>query len=194
MKIAVYIRVSTKEQREDIQLDDIQKYCEFKNYQNVTYFKDLGESGAKHSRPQLDLMLDQIRKGHFDAVLCWKFDRIGRSTVHLISIMQELKSLNVDFISIKENIDTTSSMGKMIFGIFAVLAEFERDTIRQRTKAGIDLAKSNGVHCGRPETYCQKTREEIFSMFNNGMKPDKIAKKMKMHRATVYRIIKKMKE
>lgn len=194
MKIAAYIRVSTHKQDGGMQITDIQNYCKLKGYNDVTYFKDLGESGAKHSRPQLDIMLSQIRDQKFDIVLCWKFDRIGRSTIHLISIMQELKTLNVDFISLKENIDTTSSMGKMIFGIFAVLAEFERDTIRQRTIAGQLVAKSKGIHCGRPDTYNETKKEAIVAHYLDGKTPDKIAVITNISRATVYRVIKKHNE
>lgn len=191
MRIAAYIRVSTDKQTGEMQLNDIQNYCKFKGYVNVAFFTDIGESGSKTSRPQLDLMLSRVRSKEFDAVLCWKFDRIGRSTVHLISIMQELKTLKVDFISIKENIDTTSSMGKMIFGIFAVLAEFERDTIRQRTIAGQATAKAKGVKFGSPGTISPNIKEAIITHYNNGISPDKIVKLTKVSRATVYRIIKK---
>jgi DNA invertase Pin-like site-specific DNA recombinase len=194
MKIAAYLRVSTKDQREDIQVNDIQNFCTFKSWHDVTYFKDLGESGAKKSRPAFDDMMNRIRNKEFDVVLCWSFDRISRSTLQLVSLVEEFNELKVDFISLKQNIDTTTPMGRMIFTVFAALAQFERETIRQRTKAGIDLAKAKGVHCGRPETYTQDDRLEVLALFDEGLKPDKIAKKMKMHRATVYRIINEFKK
>lgn len=192
MKIAAYIRVSTKDQNTEMQLDDIKKYCEFKGWSNPAFFIDHGESGAKTSRPEFDKMMKAVRSKEVDVLLTWKFDRIGRSSIHLIQVMQELKELNVDFISIKESIDTTTAMGKMIFTIFAALAEFERDTIKMRTKTGQDLARSKGIHCGRPETYSTKDRQAVIAYFNEGVKPDKIGEIMGMDRSTVYRIIKKV--
>lgn len=191
MKIAAYLRVSTKDQKIDIQSDSIQNYCKLKGWINPVLFIDHAESGAKTSRPQFNAMMDRARLKEFDAVLCWKFDRIGRSTIHLLSILGELNTLQIGFISIMESIDTTTPMGKMMFSVIAALSEFERETIRQRTKAGIDLAKSKGVHCGRPDTYSMDLKKEVFALFNDGMKPDKIAEATKMNRATVYRILKK---
>lgn len=175
-----------------MQLNNIQNFCTFKTWTDVTYFKDLGESGSKKSRPAFDEMMLKVRNKEFDVVLCWSFDRISRSTLQLVSLVEEFNELKVDFISLQQNIDTTTPMGRMIFTVFAALAQFERETIRQRTKAGIDLAKSRGVHCGRPETFNQDDRKEVFALFQEGIKPDKIATITKMDRATVYRIIKKV--
>ncbi len=191
MKIAAYLRVSTKDQKVDIQLEAIQNYCKLKDWINPVLFIDHAESGAKTSRPQFNVMMDRVRNNEFDAVLCWKFDRIGRSTIHLLSILGELNQAQVGFISIMESIDTTTPMGKMMFSVIAALSEFERETIRQRTKAGIDLAKSRGTRCGRSDTYSLDEREAVIAYYNEGMKPDKIATHTKMNRATVYRIIKK---
>lgn len=190
MKIAAYLRVSTRDQKVDIQLDAIKNYCKLKDWVNPVFFIDHGESGAKTSRPQFNKMMSQARLKEFDAVLCWKFDRIGRSTIHLLSILGELNQLEVGFISIMESIDTTTPMGKMMFSVIAALSEFERETIRSRTKAGQDLAKSKGIHCGRPETYTKKDKAAVIAYFNEGLKPDKIAELTGMDRATVYRTIK----
>jgi DNA invertase Pin-like site-specific DNA recombinase len=193
MKIAAYLRVSTKDQKVDIQNESINSYCKMKGWSNPVLFIDHAESGAKTSRPQFNLMMDAVRKNEFDLILCWKFDRIGRSTIHLLSIMGELNALKIGFVSIMENIDTTTPMGKMMFSVIAALSEFERETIRQRTKSGIDLAKSKGVHCGRPDIYTNKDKMEVIAYYNQGITPDKIASMTKMDRSTVYRIIKKSK-
>lgn len=191
MKIAAYLRVSTKDQKVDIQNDSIINYCKMKGWTSPTLFIDHAESGAKTSRPQFNKMMDKARKNEFDLILCWKFDRIGRSTIHLLSIMGELNTLKIGFVSIMENIDTTTPMGKMMFSVIAALSEFERETIRSRTKAGQDLAKSKGVHCGRPDTYSIKDKQAVIAYYNEGITPDKIASMTKMDRSTVYRIIKK---
>lgn len=194
MKVAAYIRVSTKDQREDIQLNDIKHFCTFKHWSELTIFKDIGESGAKKSRPAFDEMMTKVRNKEFDVVLCWSFDRISRSTLQLVALVEEFHELKVDFISLKQNIDTTTPMGRMIFTVFAALAQFERETIRQRTKAGIDLAKAKGVHCGRPFRISEDERLEVFALFKDGVKPERIGKILKMHRATVYRILNEFKE
>lgn len=192
-KIAAYVRVSTKDQKEDMQLNDIKNFCRFKGWDNVTFFIDRGESGIKVSRPEFDKMLTRIRNNDFNVVLCWSFDRISRSTLQLISLVQELNKLEIDFISLQQNIDTTTPMGELIFTMFAGLAQFERETIRQRTRAGITVAKANGIHCGRPEKYTDEDRNEVMSYYRDNVKPERIARLLGMDRATVFRIIKKKK-
>lgn len=191
MKIAAYLRVSTKDQKVDIQKDSIENYCKMKGWINPVLFIDHAESGAKTSRPQFDKMMKAARNKEIDIILCWKFDRIGRSTIHLLSIMGELNTLSIGFVSIMESIDTTTPMGKMMFSVIAALSEFERETIRMRTKTGQDLAKSKGVHCGRPDKFTIKEKREVLSLFNSGIKPDIIGETLNMNRATVYRIIKR---
>lgn len=191
MKIAAYLRVSTKDQKVDIQRDSIENYCKMKGWINPVLFIDHAESGAKTSRPQFDKMMKAARNKEIDIILCWKFDRIGRSTIHLLSIMGELNTLSIGFVSIMESIDTTTPMGKMMFSVIAALSEFERETIRMRTKTGQDLAKSKGVHCGRPDKFTIKEKREVLALFNSGIKPDIIGETLNMNRATVYRIIKR---
>jgi DNA invertase Pin-like site-specific DNA recombinase len=191
MKIAAYVRVSTKDQSPDIQINDVKKYCALKDWGDPVLFIDHGESGAKTSRPAFDEMMTRVRAGEFGAVLAWKFDRIGRSSIHLIEVMTELKGLAVDFISIKENIDTTSAMGKLIFTIFAALAEFERDAIRMRTKTGQDLARSRGVHCGRPAVIGSEIKKDIIYLRGQGHTLDELCQiHPTVSRSTIYRIIK----
>jgi DNA invertase Pin-like site-specific DNA recombinase len=191
IKIAAYVRVSTKDQKTDMQIEDIKKFCEFK-WPGLTpaLFVDHAESGAKTSRPAFDAMMEKARKKEFQVLLTWKFDRIGRSTIHLISIMEELKSLGIDFISLKENIDTTTAMGKMIFTIFAALAEFERETIKMRTKAGRDIARSKGIHLGRPMGVSENELARMFALYESGRSGDAIARLLNIPRSTVYRILK----
>lgn len=192
MRVACYLRVSTDEQKVDLQKDAIDRYVKFKDWCTPApvFFVDQGESGAKTSRPAFDRMMKRLRQNDFDALLVWKFDRIGRSTAHLISILDELKTLKVDFISVVENVDTTTAMGKMMFTIIAALAEFERDTLIMRTKAGMDAAKERGIHCGRPDNISPEIKERIKQLKADGATLSDLCTFFpKVSRASIYRIM-----
>ena len=136
-----YARVSTEDQNLDLQLDALKDVgCE-------RIFEDK-ISGSKKVRDGLSIALHTVRKG--DTLVVWKLDRLGRSLQHLISVVNELKHGGVFFRSLKENLDTSSSTGKLIFHIFGALAEFERDIIRDRTLAGLASARARGRKGGRP--------------------------------------------
>ena len=136
-----YARVSTIEQDTALQLDNLQKSgCE-KIYQESV-------SGISKTRPELDKCLDNLRAG--DTLIVWRLDRLGRSLKDLVSIITDLELRNVGFRSITEAIDTTTSSGKLVFHIFAALAEFERKLIQDRTKAGLAAARARGRNGGRP--------------------------------------------
>jgi DNA invertase Pin-like site-specific DNA recombinase len=192
MKIAAYIRVSTDEQKTDSQLEAVKNFCTLKGWPMPVLFIDHGESGRKISRPQFDIMVNQVKAGLFDTVLVYKFDRISRSTKHLIEIMELLKALGVDFVSITESIDTTTPAGKMIFGIFAVLAEFERENIVARVKSGIKAAQSKGIHCGRSRfKITDKMILEIKLDHAAGLSLSKIGAKHGLNKATISRLLRK---
>lgn len=190
MKIAAYLRVSTKDQKVDIQLDSIKKYCEFKGWINPVLFIDHAESGKKESRPQFDMMMERVRLKEFDILLCWKFDRIGRSTIHLMTIMGELKELSVSFVSIMENVDTTTAIGKLFFSFLASMAEFERDTIRTRTMAGVKSAKQKGVKFGAPCKISKDIKKDILYLKCQGQSVNQLVSTFNVSRAQIYRIIK----
>lgn len=137
-----YIRVSDKDQTEALQLDAlIAEGCD-------PIFTDHGVSGAKLSRPAFDDMMLELREG--DTLTVWKLDRLGRSTIHLLQILNNLLELGVAFHAITQGIDTRTAVGRMIYGQLAVFAEYERNLISERTKAGMAAAKARGVHVGRP--------------------------------------------
>lgn len=149
-RVAIYARVSTKDQTAESQLRDLRELCARKGWTDPQEFVDEGISGTKRNRPRLDAMMDLARHNKLEAVLVWKFDRFARSLRHLVETLQELKALNVDFVSYQEAIDTTTPMGKLIFHINAAYAEFEREIIRDRVLMGLRRAKENGVTLGRP--------------------------------------------
>ena len=187
MRVAVYIRVSTEEQKSDLQKDACENYCKMKGWSNPSLFIDHGESGAKVSRPAFDSLMGHVRSKQFDAVLTWKFDRIGRSTAHLISFVEELKRLNVEFISITEAVDTTTATGKMIFTILAGIAEFERETLIMRTNAGIKAAKERGKHCGRPVTKAEAISAAVDDILDRNASIKDAAIRHGVSRASIYR-------
>jgi DNA invertase Pin-like site-specific DNA recombinase len=177
-----YARVSTKDQNLDMQIDALkQNGCEKIYMDKIT--------GAKKERLEFDRALDQLRKG--DTLVVWKLDRAGRSLKHLIELVEDLDGNGVGFISLKENIDTTTSTGKLVFHIFAALAEFERDIIRERTHAGLNAARARGRVGGRPRLMDDKKVAMAKTMMNDKNIPVKdICKALGVSRATLYRVIK----
>ncbi|MEM7544177.1 MAG: recombinase family protein [Pseudomonadota bacterium] len=137
-----YVRVSDKDQSEALQLDALKAAgCKI-------IYGDHGVSGKIRRRAGLDELLSKLKKG--DTLVVWKLDRLGRSTIHLLQIMSDLRERGIDFQALTQGIDTTTAVGRMLFGQLAVFAEFERETISERTKAGMEAARRRGVHIGRP--------------------------------------------
>lgn len=137
-----YVRVSDKDQSENLQIDAL------KNSGCDLIYGDHGVSGAITKRCGLDDMLASLEAG--DTLVVWKLDRLGRSTIHLLQLLSDLRDRGVDFQAITQGIDTTTAVGRMLYGQLAVFAEYERSLISERTKAGMAAAKARGVHVGRP--------------------------------------------
>jgi len=138
-----YVRVSDKDQSEDLQVDALTAAgCKI-------IYGDHGVSGKITTRAGLDDMLASLKSG--DTLVVWKLDRLGRSTIHLLQLLSELRDRGVDFQAITQGIDTTTAVGRMLYGQLAVFAEYERSLISERTKAGMAAAKARGVHVGRPK-------------------------------------------
>ncbi len=150
MKIG-YVRVSDNEQTENLQIDALtQAGCSI-------IYGDHGVSGTVTKRKGLDELLGSLNEG--DTLCVWKLDRLGRSTVHLLLLLDELGKRGIDFVSVTQGIDTTTAVGRMVFGQLALFAEFEREQIRERTKAGMEAARRRGVHVGRPR---KLTAEQVL--------------------------------
>ena len=183
MKIG-YARVSTQDQKLELQLDDL------KNYGCETVYKEK-MSGKNKARPQLEKMIDQLRKG--DIVVVWKLDRLGRSLKDLIELVSSFREKGVEFVSLKDGIDTGTATGRFTFNIFASLAEFEREIIRERTMAGLDAARSRGRKGGRPAGLSMDALAKAKSakiLYESGEKSvPEIAKSLGISRATCYRYI-----
>ena len=150
-RAALYARVSTNNGQDvGLQLDELQAVASQHGWRIVDEYIDEGISGAKDMRPALDRMMEAARKGKLDVVAVWRFDRFARSTTHLLKALEEFRDLGVDFVSLRESVDTSSSVGKMVFTFLAAVGEFERSLIQERVQAGVDRAKANGVKFGRP--------------------------------------------
>src|SRR5258706_16316692 len=154
MRAALYARVSTSDKGQDpeVQLRELREYCQRRGFTITGEYVDIGVSGSKDSRPQLNRLLAAAHRRQCDAVLVWKLDRFGRSLKHLVNALAEFESLGVAFISLKESLDLTTPAGRLMFGVIAAMAEFERDLIRERVKAGIAYRRSKGLPCG-PQGY-----------------------------------------
>ena len=147
MKIG-YARVSTKNQSFDVQIDALKKAGCKKTYRDVA-------SGARSERPAMNDMIANLRSG--DMLVIWKLDRLGRSLNHLIAVVNELMARDVGLKSIKDPIDTTTPQGRLSFNLFASLAEFERDLIRERTQAGLSAARARWSAWRQAERHAEKS-------------------------------------
>jgi DNA invertase Pin-like site-specific DNA recombinase len=183
MRIAIYARVSTKDQSCDLQLRDLRAYCAAKGVERIHEYVDVGQSGAKDSRPELNKLMDNARKRQFDSIVVWRFDRFARSTKHLLTALEEFRSLGIQFISYQENIDTSSALGHALFTIVSAVAQLERDLIRERVTAGIRNAKASGKKLGRPKSAVD--RDEILKLKALGISLRQIATKLGIGYGTV---------
>ena len=152
MNVALYARISTNNhgQDTDVQLGELREYCERRKWQIVGEYTDSGISGSKEKRPQLDKLMADARRRKFDAVIVYRYDRFARSLRHLVNALDEFNALGIQFASLHEGVDTSTPNGRLIFGIFASIAEFERELIRDRVRSGIRNARAKGKHLGRP--------------------------------------------
>lgn len=165
MKAALYLRVSTLDQTTLNQRLELEKYCERNDIDIYKTYQDEGVSGAKTTRPQLDLMLQDMRQGYFSSIIVWKFDRLGRSTAHLLQVLEELKNKGVRLIATSQNIDTSTPMGKFFFTILSGFAEMEREMIRERIKIGLKRRKAQGKPIGRQRGARDKARRKRLGYF-----------------------------
>src|ERR1035441_3292393 len=158
-KTAIYIRVSTTEQEIGLQENELREFAERRGWQ-YEIFTDRGQSGATHRRAGLKQLLQQLRRKKFDVLAVWSLDRLARSLRQLLTISEECKTLNVDIVSLKQNIDSTLPAGRLTFQVLGAVAEFEREMLRERVKAGMNQARRVGKHIGRPAR-CRLGRAEI---------------------------------
>lgn len=151
MKVALYARVSSSDQRTDTQIIPLQDYCKRMGYEIIEEYIDNGFSGKDDKRPAFEKLLSDMRNGRFESIICYKLDRIGRSLKHLLNLFEELGNRKIGFVSLSQNIDTNTPEGRMFLKMLMVLAEYERELIVARTKDGLSRALRQGKKLGRPK-------------------------------------------
>ncbi len=151
MNAALYGRVSTNRgQSPEMQLRELREFVKRRGWTVAGEFVDQGISGIKEKRPQLDTLMAAARRRKFDVVIVYRYDRFARSLRHLVNALEEFRALGIEFVSLHEGVDTSTPNGRLIFGIFASIAEFERELIRDRVRSGLAAAKAKGKRLGRP--------------------------------------------
>jgi DNA invertase Pin-like site-specific DNA recombinase len=175
-RAGIYVRVSTTEQDTGLQETELREYCERRGWESILY-RDRGQSGAKQDRPALNSLLRDLRQRRVDVILVWSLDRLARSLKHLLTISEACGALGVDLVSLRQNIDTTLPAGRLTFQILGAVAEFERELLRERVKAGMAQARRAGKRIGRPALrhFGPGERERIRSLRTQGASVRKLA-------------------
>src|SRR5271154_1823217 len=152
VRAAIYARVSTASNGQDpsMQTRELCEYCERRGWKITNEYVDEGISGAKDSRPELNRLMADAHRRRFDTVIVWRFDRFARSVSHLLRALENFKALGIEFVSLSEQVDTSTPTGKMVFTVLGAVAELERSLIAERVKAGLRNARAKGTRLGRP--------------------------------------------
>lgn len=188
IRAAIYARVSTTDQNNEIQVAELTEYVTRRGWALAGTYQDQ-MSGAKARRPGLDKLLNDARLRKFDAVLVWKLDRFGRSLMNCVQGIQELAALDIRFIAVSQGIDTDQAnpTSRLLLHILAAVSEFERELIRERVRAGVHNAKKNGKQLGRPKVIFD--RQKAIDMRRAGMSLPKIAEALGVGYGTVVRVV-----
>ncbi len=188
MKIALYARVSTHNGQQDpeLQLRELREYCARRGWDLTGEYVD-HISGAKDKRPALDRLMAEALRRRFDAVVVWKFDRFARSVSHLLRALDTFRSLGIEFVSLSEQVDTSTPMGKMVFTVLGAVAELERSLIVERVKAGLRNARAKGKRLGRPRVSVPPSK--IRKLRAEGLPLREIARSCRISKTTVIRVL-----
>lgn len=187
MRVGLYARVSTQDQQTlPLQTQAMHSYVEHRGWQVVIEVQDVNSGAAQ--RPERESLMKAARRRELDTILVWRLDRWGRSMPDLITTLQELNALGVGFISLTEALDMTTPTGRAMAALLAVFAEFERDVLRERVKAGIAQARQQGKPHGRPPTAAKKT-QQIQDLHAQGVSKAQIARELGIGRTTVRRLL-----
>jgi DNA invertase Pin-like site-specific DNA recombinase len=189
-RIAIYARVSTNDQHPEMQLGELREYAQRRGWSITSEYVDVGVSGAKQSRPELNRMIQDAHARRFDAVVCWKLDRLGRSLKHLVTTIEDLAAYGVSFVALRDNLDLSTPQGRMMMHLLAAFSEFERALIVERVNAGIAAARRRGVRIGRPRTYISP--DKVQALRDAGTPWRKIAKTLKIGTGTAVRALQQL--
>jgi DNA invertase Pin-like site-specific DNA recombinase len=185
MRVGLYGRVSTHDKQDpEMQLRELREYCQRRGWEVVSEYVDVGISGSKEKRPKLDALMSDAHKRMFDAVVVWRFDRFARSVSHLLRALETFKALGIDFVSLSEQLDTSTPMGKAVFTILGAVAELERSLIVERVRAGVRNARAKGKRLGRPPAVVDI--ERVAKLRDAGLSWPRIGKELGVSVATVW--------
>jgi DNA invertase Pin-like site-specific DNA recombinase len=189
MRVAIYARVSTANNGQDpmVQVRELREYCEHRSLKITGEYVDVGISGSKETRPELDRLMTDAHRRRFDCVVVWKFDRFARSVSHLLRALETFKAQGIEFVSFSEQMDTSTPAGKMVFTVLGAVAELERSLIVERVKAGLRNAKAKGKRLGRPKKVLDTKR--IATLRAQGVGWKRIAAGMGVGVGTIYRVV-----
>jgi DNA invertase Pin-like site-specific DNA recombinase len=182
----LYARVSTGEQSEGMQLREMREFAEKRGWVSEI-FPDVGISGAKERRPELDRMMNLARRRKCDVVLVYKFDRFARSLRQLLNALEEFNALGIAFVSLHDHIDTTTPTGRLTFQIIGAIAEFEREMIRERVRSGVAHARARGIRLGRKPADIDTVK--IASLRASGLSLRAIAIEVGISHASIARVL-----
>lgn len=186
-RAALYVRVSSPDQHPETQLCDLRPLAAARGYEIVGEYSDK-ITGTKAKRPGLDQLMSDARRGKFDVVMVWAFDRMARSVRHFLEILDELNHLNIEFVSFRENLDTGGPLGRAMVIIVGAIAELEKSLIVERVKSGMRRARLEGRQIGRARL--DVNREQVVLDRRNGLSLSQTAHKHGISRASVCRIAK----
>ena len=188
MKAAIYARVSTTNgQDPTMQTRELKEYCERRGWKIAGEYVDTGISGAREKRPELDRLMADAHRRRFDAVVVWKFDRFARSVSHLLRALETFKALGIEFVSLSEQMDTSTPTGKMVFTVLGAVAELERSLIAERVRAGLRNARAKGKKLGRPRRRVDAAKVERLRASGHSL--NAISKLLKVSRGTITRAL-----
>jgi DNA invertase Pin-like site-specific DNA recombinase len=186
-RVACYLRVSTNDQTVENQRHDLLAYCKARGWEHVTFFTDSGVSGSKDRRPALDRLMVEVKARRVDVVVVAAFDRFGRSVRHLVETLELFRHLGVEFISLREQIDTGSPLGQAVFTIIAAISSLEKSLICDRVKAGLRRAKAEGKRLGRKPLEVDAAR--LDSAVRRRLSARQAAKELGCSTASAWRLI-----
>ncbi len=186
-RVAIYARVSTTNHGQDVTLQtrELEQFAQARGWHLVDSYLDLGISGSKGKRPELDRLMADAHRRKFDVVIVWKFDRFARSVSHLLRALENFNALGIAFVSLSEQMDTTTPTGKMIFTVLGAVAELERSLIVERVRAGLRNARAKGKTLGRPRKTVDTAR--IAALRAQGLSLRAIASELRVGLATLHR-------
>jgi DNA invertase Pin-like site-specific DNA recombinase len=187
MRVAIYARVSTTGNGQDptMQTRELKEYAERRGWSLAGEYVDIGISGTKEKRPELDRLMVDAHRHRFDAVVLWKFDRFARSVSHLLRALELFRSQGIEFVSFSEQMDTSTPAGKMVFTVLGAVAELERSLIVERVKSGLRNARAKGKRSGRPRAVVDAAR--IARLRSQGRTVREIADEMGYSRSLVHK-------